>query len=120
MNIAVRRRPQDRHYTYNSNGIHIVDVIFYTLPGQFGEKLVLCLLDQTPIQHKLEALVFFKNDLKMFFRASQAPSGIILMVGLTGSGKTTTHYAILNALNSQEKNILTIENTVEYQIEGIT
>jgi type II secretory ATPase GspE/PulE/Tfp pilus assembly ATPase PilB-like protein len=120
MDIAVRRRPQDGHYTYNSNSNRIFDVRVSTLPGQFGEKLVLRLLDQTPVQHKLEALGFFKNDLKMLYQASQAPSGLILMVGPTGSGKTTTLYAILNALNSQEKNILTIENPVEYHIEGIT
>jgi len=120
MDIAVRRRPQDGHYTYNSNSNRIFDVRVSTLPGQFGEKLVLRLLDQTPVQHKLEALGFFKNDLEMLYQASQAPSGLILMVGPTGSGKTTTLYAILNALNSQEKNILTIENPVEYHIEGIT
>ena len=55
----------------------------------------------------------------MLYQASQAPSGLILMVGPTGSGKTTTLYAILNALSSHEKNILTIENPVEYHIEGI-
>ena len=81
---------------------------------------MLRLLDQTPVQYKLEALGFFKNDLEMLYQASQAPSGLILMVGPTGSGKTTTLYAILNALNSQEKNIITIENPVEYHIEGIT
>jgi type II secretory ATPase GspE/PulE/Tfp pilus assembly ATPase PilB-like protein len=120
MDIAVRRRPQDGHYTYRSNGSRNFDVRVSTLPGQSGEKLVLRLLDQTPVQHKLEALGFFKNDLEMLYQASQAPNGLILMVGPTGSGKTTTLYAILNALNSQEKNILTIENPVEYHIEGIT
>ncbi len=120
MDIAVRRRPQDGHYTYHSNGNRLFDVRVSTLPGQLGEKLVLRLLDQTPVQHKLEALGFFKNDLEMLYQASRAPSGLILMVGPTGSGKTTTLYAILNALNSQEKNILTIENPVEYHIEGIT
>ena len=77
-------------------------------------------MDQTPVQHKLEALGFFKNDLEMLYQASQAPSGLIFMVGPTGSGKTTILYVILNALNSQEINILTIENPVEYHIEGIT
>ena len=120
MDIAVRRRPQDGHYTYRSNGGRHFDVRVSSLPGQSGEKLVLRLLDQTPVQHKLEALGFFKNDLEMLYQASQAPSGLILMVGPTGSGKTTTLYAIINALNSQEKNILTIENPVEYHIEGIT
>ena len=120
MDVTVRRRPRDGHYTYNSNSNRIFDVRVSTLPGQFGGKLALRLLDQTPVQHKLEALGFFKNDLKMLYQASQAPSGLILMVRTNGSGKTTTLYAILNALNSQEKNILTIENPVEYHIEGIT
>ena len=120
MDISVRRRPQDGHYTFRSHGNRLFDVRVSTLPGQLGEKLVLRLLDQTPVQHKLAALGFFKNDLEMLYQASQAPSGLILMVGPTGSGKTTTLYAILNALNSQEKNILTIENPVEYHIEGIT
>ncbi len=120
MDIAVRRLPQDGHYSYHTNGNRIFDVRVSTLPGQLGEKLVLRLLDQTPVQHKLEALGFFKNDVEMLYQASQAPSGLILIVGPTGSGKTTTLYAVLNALNSQEKNILTIENPVEYHIEGIT
>ncbi|MBS1254590.1 MAG: putative type II secretion system protein HxcR [Deltaproteobacteria bacterium] len=120
MDIAIKRQPQDGHYTFHSNGNRLFDVRVSTIPGQFGEKLVLRLLDQTPVQYKLEALGFFKNDLEMLYQASQAPSGLILMVGPTGSGKTTTLYAILNALNSQEKNIITIENPVEYHIEGIT
>jgi type II secretory ATPase GspE/PulE/Tfp pilus assembly ATPase PilB-like protein len=103
MDIAVPRRPQDGHYTYSSNGSRHFDVRVSTLPGQSGEKLVLRLLDQTPVQQKLEALDFFKNDLEMLYRASPAPSGLILMVAPTGSGKTTTLYTILNALNSQEK-----------------
>ena len=103
MGIAVRRRPHDVHYTYSSNGSRHFDVRVSTLPGQSGERLVLRLLDQTPVQYKLEALGFFKNDLEMLYQASQAQSGLILMVGQTGSGKTTILYAILNALNIQEK-----------------
>jgi type II secretory ATPase GspE/PulE/Tfp pilus assembly ATPase PilB-like protein len=120
MDIAVRRWPQYGHYTYSSNGSRHFDVRVSTLPGQSGEKLVLRLLDQTPVQHKLEALGFFKNYLEMLYQASPAPSRLILMVGPTGSGKTTTLYAILNALNSQEKTIQTIVNPDEYHIEGIT
>ena len=71
MDIAVRRRPQDGHYTYNSNSNRIFDVRVSTLPGQFGEKLVLRLLDQTPVQHKLEALGFFKMTWKCFIRQAR-------------------------------------------------
>ena len=78
MDIAVRRRLQDGHYTYNSNRNRNFDVRVSTLPGQFGEKFVLRLLDQTPVQHKLEALSYFKNDLEMLYQANQAPSGLIL------------------------------------------
>ena len=80
MDIAVRRGPQDGHYTYRSNGDRHFDGRVSTLPGQSGEKLVLRLLDETPVQHKLEALGFFKNDLEMLYQASQAPNGLILMV----------------------------------------
>ena len=94
MDIAIKRQPQDGHYTFHSNGNRLFDVRVSTIPGQFGEKLVLRLLDQTPVQYKLEALGFFKNDLEMLYQASQAPSGLILMVGPTGSGKTTVEYHI--------------------------
>ena len=103
MDIAVRRPLQDGHYTQSSNGIRHFDVRVSTLPGQSGEKLALRLLDQTPVQHKLEVLGFLKNDLEMIYQASQTPSGLIFMVGPTGSGKTKALYVILNALNSQEK-----------------
>ena len=74
MDIAMRRRPQDGHYTNSSNGSRHFDVRVSTLPGQSGGKLVLRLLDQTPVQHKLEALDFLKNDLEMLYQPSQAPS----------------------------------------------
>ena len=118
--IALCRGPQDGHYTFSSNESRYFDVRVSTLPGQSSEKLALRLLDQTPLYHKLEALGFFKNNLEMLYQASQAPSGMILMVGPAGSGRTTTLYAILNARNSQGKNILTIKNLIEYYIEGIT
>ena len=100
MDTTVRRRLQDKHYNSNSN--RIFDVRVSTLPGQFGEKMALQLLDQTPVQHEFEALGFYKNDLEMLYQASHVPSGLILIVGTTGSGKITTLYAILNALNSHE------------------
>ena len=71
MDIAFRRRPQDGNYTYNSNRNRIFDVRVSTLPGQFGEKLALRLLNQTPVQHKLEALGFFKMTWKCFIRQAR-------------------------------------------------
>lgn len=119
MDIAIRRRPQDGHFTYTSRDGHLFDLRISSLPTETGEKIVLRLLDQTPIQYKLEALGFLKEDLEILNKAIHSQSGLILIVGPTGSGKTTTLYAMLNALNSREKNILTIEDPVEYHIEGI-
>ena len=85
IDIAVRRRTQEGYYTYRSNRSRHFDVRVSTLPGQSREKLMLWLLDQTPVQHKLEALSFFENDLETLYQASQTPSGLILMARLTGS-----------------------------------
>ena len=120
MDIAIRRRPQDGHSTYRARSGREFDLRVSSMPGINGEKLVLRLLDQMPVQHRLEALGFLKQDLEVLEQASQAANGLILMVGPTGSGKTTTLYAILNALNSSERHIFTIENPVEYQVPGIT
>lgn len=120
MDIAIRRRPQDGHAAYHSRSGREFDLRVSSMPGINGEKLVLRLLDQMPVQHRLEALGFLKQDMEALEQASQAAHGLILMVGPTGSGKTTTLYAILNALNSSERHIFTIENPVEYQVSGIT
>jgi len=120
MDIAIRRRPQDGHSTYHARSGREFDLRVSSMPGINGEKLVLRLLDQMPVQHRLEALGFLKQDMKVLEQASQTTHGLILMVGPTGSGKTTTLYAILNALNSRERHIFTIENPVEYQVSGIT
>lgn len=119
MDVAVKRKPQDGHYAYKSIKGECYDLRISTLPTESGEKLVLRLLDQTPVKYKLEVLNFFQQDLKVLREASQMTSGLILVVGPTGCGKTTTLYAILNEINSPEKNIITIEDPVEYHIEGI-
>ncbi len=120
MDIAVRRRPQDGHFTHRSQRGRLVDVRVSTMPGLQGEKLVLRLLDQSPVQHRLDALGFLEQDLPILDEACRIPSGLILLVGPTGSGKTTTLYAMLRALNSREKHIFTIEHPVEYEMSGIT
>ncbi len=120
MDIAVRRRPQDGHFVHPSQSGRLVDVRVSSMPSLQGEKLVLRLLDQVPVQHRLDALGFLETDLPVLRQAAQAPSGLILLVGPTGSGKTTTLYALLRSINSREKHLFTIENPVEYQIPGIT
>ena len=102
MDIPVSRRPQDGHTHTTPTVIALLTLEFPLCRVNLGKNWC-CGFWITPVQHKLEALGFFKNDLKMLYQASQAPNGLILMVGPTGSGKTTTLYAILNALNSQEK-----------------
>jgi len=119
MDIAIRRHSQDGNYTYHSRSGQVVDLRVSSLPTQSGEKLVLRLLEQTSVQHKLETLGFFKEDLKVLREVSCARSGLILVVGPTGSGKTTTLYALLNEMDHRQKNIITIENPVEYHLSGI-
>ena len=120
MDIAVQRQPQDGHYSYLAKNHSHFDLRISTIPAQKGEKMVLRLLDQIPVTHNLEALGFFEEDLSVLKNACRAASGMVIMVGPTGSGKTTTLYAMLNLINSPSRNILTIENPVEYELPGIT
>ena len=86
------------------------DLRISTIPAQHGEKMVLRLLDQVPFTHNLEALGFFQEDLRILKQACRSASGMVIMVGPTGNGKTTTLYAMLNLINSPSRNIHTIEN----------
>ena len=81
--------------------------------------MVLRLLDQTPVTHNLEALGFLDQDLNVLRQACRDASGLIVNLGFTGSGKTTTLYAMLNVISTPGKNIPTIENPVEYELRGI-
>ena len=116
MDIAVQRQPQDGHYSYLAKNHSHFDLRISTIPAQKGEKMVLRLLDQIPVTHNLEALGFFEEDLSVLKNACRATSGMVIMVGPTGRGKTTTLYAMLNLINSPSRNILTIENPVEYEL----
>jgi len=120
MDIAVQRQPQDGHYSYLAKNRNRYDLRMSTIPAQHGEKMVLRLLDQVPVTHNLEALGFFHEDLRILKQACRSASGMVIMVGPTGSGKTTTLYAMLNLINSPSRNILAIENPVEYELPGIT
>ena len=119
MDVAVKRRPQDGYYKFLASGGDRFDLRVSSLPTELGEKMVLRLLDQTPVQYKLEVLGFSPEDLKVLYNACRMHSGLILVVGPTGSGKTTTLYAMLNEMNSREKNIMTVEEPVEYHLADI-
>ena len=117
LNIAERRIPQDGRFTINMEGKRI-DVRVSCVPTIYGENVVLRLLDASNAVLGLEELGFSKEVLAVFERLIRRPHGIILVTGPTGSGKTTTLYASLNKINTVEKNIITIEDPVEYKLAG--
>lgn len=119
LDIAERRRPQDGRINIRFKGRE-VDLRVSVLPGIFGEKVVLRILDKERSLIPLEQLGFSEQSLEIFKNLIKQPYGMILITGPTGSGKSTTLYAILRILNSPEINILTVEDPVEYQLDGIT
>lgn len=118
MDIAERRLPQDGRIQIRSQGKKI-DLRVSTVPTLYGESLVLRILDKQRINLDLNNLGFNEETDKQFRHILALPHGIILVTGPTGSGKTTTLYAALQKLNTPKKKILTIEDPVEYQLEGI-
>ncbi len=116
LDIAERRMPQDGRIQVHTQG-RAVDLRFSSLPGLFGEKVVLRVLDKNQALLDVNKLGMSENNLKTFKSLLDSSHGLILVTGPTGSGKTTSLYAALNYLNSMEKNIVTIEDPVEYQIE---
>lgn len=118
MDIAERRMPQDGRIQVMVEG-RTVDLRFSSMPGILGEKIVLRVLDKSNAILDLNLLGYSDNTLSTLKRLLNRPFGLILVTGPTGSGKTTTLYAALNYLNSLEKNIVTIEDPVEYQMEII-
>jgi general secretion pathway protein E len=119
MDIAERRLPQDGGVTIRV-GARRIDLRIATLPSQHGERVVLRLLDKTSGLLTLSHLGFAAPDLERVNRILELLHGIILVTGPTGSGKTTTLYAMLSALNSAALNILTLEDPIEYQLPGVT
>ena len=119
LNITEFRIPQDGRFKVKFEGKEI-DFRVSSLPTQFGEKIVLRVLDKQNLSYGLKNLGFSQVPLKLFEEALSAPFGIILVTGPTGSGKSTTLYSIINQLNKPDKNIITIEDPVEYQLEGVT
>lgn len=118
MDIAEKRIPQDGRVEFNINN-KIIDIRISTIPTVHGEKIVLRLLDRENFLMAKEELGFTQRNMDLFEKLLKQPYGMLLIAGPTGSGKTTTLYAILKELNTIEKNIITIEDPVEYKMEGI-
>ncbi|MBO8177499.1 GspE/PulE family protein [Aeribacillus pallidus] len=118
MDITEFRIPQDGRIKTNIE-FRPVDLRVSTLPTVFGEKVVMRILDLSSALNDIEQLGFNSLNLKRFKTLIEKPTGIILITGPTGSGKSSTLYAALNYLNDEEVNIITIEDPVEYQLEGV-
>ncbi|MBA2878536.1 GspE/PulE family protein [Anoxybacillus ayderensis] len=118
MDITEHRVPQDGRIKMNID-FHPVDLRVSTLPTIYGEKIVMRVLDLGAALNDLNKLGFNKLNLQRFIQLIEQPTGIVLITGPTGSGKSSTLYAALNRLNGEHVNIITIEDPVEYQLEGV-
>jgi len=118
LDIAERRLPQDGRISLTVQG-NPVDLRVSVLPTMFGESVVLRVLDRTQVSLDMEKLGFRQDDLKKVRQLIHKPNGIIIVTGPTGCGKTTTLYAALSELNGIETKIITIEDPIEYDIDGI-
>jgi len=118
MNIAENRLPQDGRISIKVLNKEI-DIRASSIPTAFGESFVLRLLGKQSIQYSLESLEFYEDQMEILKQIISKPNGIFLTTGPTGSGKTTTLYSLLNELNSDQVKIITVEDPVEYELEGI-
>lgn len=118
MDIAEKRLPQDGGFMVRTKD-KVVDLRVSTMPTIYGEKVVLRILDKSQLKVGLEHLGLESATLAKFKKALKKPYGLIFITGPTGSGKSTTLYASLNELRTPQKNIVTIEDPVEYRVEGI-
>jgi type IV pilus assembly protein PilB len=118
INIAERRIPQDGRLSVNANGKKI-DLRVATLPTVWGEKVVMRVLDNTTASLNLSDLGFSDGNFDRYSQSFTKPYGMILVTGPTGSGKSTTLYATLNIVSTPEKNVITVEDPVEYRLPGI-
>jgi general secretion pathway protein E len=119
MNIAEKRLPQDGRATVQV-GDRVIDLRVSSVPASHGERMVIRLLDKSSRLHTLEELGMGENNLLGFRRLIGLEHGLILVTGPTGSGKSTTLYAALGQINSTQHNILTLEDPIEYQLDGIS
>ncbi len=118
LDIAEKRVPQDGRISLSLGG-RAIDVRVSTLPSRFGERVVMRLLDKEQARLDLDDLGMPADMLERFKQVLRQPNGIILVTGPTGSGKTTTLYAALTLLNDQTRNILTVEDPIEYGLDGV-
>ena len=118
MDIAERRLPLDGRFKFKFSG-RVIDVRVSSMPLVFGEKVVMRILDKQNLVLNLEDIGFEGQNLKRFNEILEMPNGIVLLTGPTGSGKTTTLYSALGILRSPTRNVQTVEDPVEYLLEGI-
>ena len=118
LDISEHRLPQDGRFKFKARG-RVIDVRVSVLPVAYGEKIVLRILDRSALLVDMKDVGFDPEMLKEFQRVLKRPTGIILVTGPTGSGKTSTLYSALNFLKSPEKNIQTVEDPIEYLIDGV-
>ncbi len=118
LNISERRLPQDGAITLQHDDVD-VDIRVSILPALFGERVVMRILNKGALDMNIDSLGFGPVELEQLKRAVDAPQGMVLVTGPTGSGKSTTLYSVLNRINQPELNILTAEDPVEYQMEGV-
>ncbi|AHG18859.1 general secretion pathway protein GspE [Chania multitudinisentens RB-25] len=118
LDIAEKRIPQDGRMALRIGG-RAIDVRVSTLPSNYGERIVLRLLDKNSVNLDLATLGMSPQNQRQIDELIQRPHGIILVTGPTGSGKSTTLYAALSRLNASERNIMTVEDPIEYELDGI-
>lgn len=118
LDIAERRLPQDGRIHWEE-GDKPLDIRVSSVPGKYGEKMVLRLLRRSQSHLQLKNIGLNEAEMEHYLKAIRRPNGIILITGPTGSGKTTTLYATLNQLNQPDCNIMTIEDPIEYNLQGI-
>jgi len=120
MDIAQKRAPQDGHFPFVSDQGKRFDLRASTIPGVNGEKIVIRLLPSTAVQFSMEDMGFTEDQISIIQKNLTAKTGMILFTGPTGSGKTTSLYAILRDIMSETLNIITVEDPVEYRLNSIT
>lgn len=118
LDIAEKRIPQDGRFDFTTNN-KVLNIRVSVVPTSFGEKVVMRILDKTNFLIPREKLGFTKKNLDKFASLLSNSNGMILIIGPTGSGKSTTLYTMLSELNKTSENIITIEDPIEYQIEGL-